>query len=93
MAARLGERVAAQLQRQGLAGGAVVLKLKTSDFRLLTRSKRLPSATQRASVLAEAAEFLIRRDAGGRRFRLIGIGVDDLRPATEADPPGLFDMA
>ncbi|WP_170937068.1 MULTISPECIES: DNA polymerase IV [Rhodomicrobium] len=93
VARRLGERVATQLQRKGLAGGAVVLKLKTSDFRLLTRSKRLPNATQRASVLAEAAEFLIRRDADGRRFRLIGVGVDDLRPATEADPPGLFDMA
>jgi hypothetical protein len=44
-------------------------------------------------VLAEAAEFLIRRFAAGETFRLIGVGVDDLRPATQADPPGLFDVA
>ncbi len=93
IAKRLCEKVASQLERKSLAGGGVILKLKTSDFRILTRSKRLARATQRAAILAEAAEFLIRRDADGRSFRLIGVGVDDLRPAAEADPPGLFDMA
>ncbi len=91
--APLCERVAAQLIRNGLAGGTVVLKLKTSDFVILTRSKRLPDPTQRASVLAETAERLIRKDADGRAFRLIGIGVDELRPASEADPPDLFGRA
>jgi DNA polymerase-4 len=43
-------------------------------------------------VITEAAELLIRKDADGRSFRLIGVGVDDLRPAAEADPPGLFDL-
>ena len=93
IAARLSERVAAQLQRKGLSGSGVTVKLKTSDFKLLTRSRRLPHATLRASLIAEAAEFLIRRDADGRSFRLIGVGVDDLRPAEEADPPGLFDVS
>jgi DNA polymerase-4 len=88
--APLCERVAAQLLRNGLAGGAVILKLKTSDFVILTRSKRLPDPTQRARVLAETAERLIRKEADGRAFRLIGIGVDELRPAAEADPPDLF---
>lgn len=86
----LCEHVAGQLVRKGLAGGTVVLKLKTSDFRLLTRSKRLPHATQRASILADAAQQLITRDADGRIFRLIGIGVDELCPASLADPPDLF---
>jgi DNA polymerase-4 len=93
IANRLSDRVAAQLQRQGLGGAVVTLKLKTSGFKLLTRSKRLPHPTQRAAIIAEAAEFLIRKDADGRSFRLIGVGVDDLCPAVEADPPGLFDVA
>jgi DNA polymerase-4 len=92
IAARLSERVGFQLQRKNLGGGVVTLKLKTSDFKLLTRSKRLSQPTQRIAVIAEAAELLIRRDADGQSFRLIGVGVDDLRPAVEADQPSLFDL-
>ena len=93
IAERLSARVANQLARNGLAGGTVVLKLKTSDFRILTRHRRLTRPTQRADVLMTAAEPLIRKEADGRSFRLIGIGVDQLRPATDADPPDLFGAA
>jgi DNA polymerase-4 len=84
-------KVAGQLARKGLAGGTVVLKLKTADFRLVTRSRRLANPTQRADVLAQAARALIEREADGRLFRLVGIGTDALCPASEADPPGLFE--
>jgi DNA polymerase-4 len=92
-AARLCERVAGQLARKGLAGGTVVLKLKTSDFRVLTRNRRLPHPTQRAAVLLESATTLIEREADGRTFRLLGVGVSELRPAAEADPADLFALA
>lgn len=88
----LGESVAAHLQRKGLACATVVLKLKTSDFRILTRSQRLPHPTQRAQAVLEAALHLIGKEADGRMFRLIGIGASELRPAAEADPPDLFGM-
>ena len=86
----LCDRVAASLVRKELAGGVVVVKLKTSDFRLLTRNRRLAMPTQRGRVLLEHAARLVEKEADGRTFRLIGVGVDDLRPATEADPPDLF---
>lgn len=86
----LCDRVAAALARKGVAGGTVVLKLKTHDFRLITRNRRLPHPTQRASVLLTAARPLIEGEADGRSFRLIGIGVDHLFPANAADPPDLF---
>jgi DNA polymerase-4 len=89
-ARRLADRVAGQLARKELAGATVVVKLKTADFKLLTRNRRLDFPTQRAAVIIEAAMPLIAREADGRAFRLIGIGVDQLRPASEADPPDLF---
>ena len=89
----LSERVAQQLTRKGLAAGTVVLKLKTSDFKVLTRNRRLPHPTQRAAVLQEMAESLIAREVDGRTFRLIGVGAADLRPAAEADPLDLFALA
>ena len=87
----LCQRVAAQLERKRLAGGTLVLKLKTSDFRLLTRNRRLGHPTQRAEVLLENAAALIDKEADGRTFRLIGVGVAGLGPASEADPADLFD--
>jgi len=84
------DRVASQLVRHGLATGTVVLKLKTSDFKILTRNKRLTHPTQRAAVLLAQAVTLIDREADGRTFRLIGVGAADLTPARDADPPDLF---
>ncbi|MCB1511927.1 MAG: DNA polymerase IV [Hyphomicrobiaceae bacterium] len=87
----LCDKVAERLQRAGLAGSTVVLKLKTSDFRTITRNRKTSVPTQRADVMAGHAAQLIRAEADGRAFRLIGIGVADLVTADEADPPGLFD--
>ena len=86
----LSDRVADRLRRAGVGGHTVVLKLKTSDFQVLTRNHRLADATQRADVIVSAAGPLLRREVDGRAFRLIGIGVTDLCPAGEADPPDLF---
>jgi DNA polymerase-4 len=93
VARRLGERVAAQLARKGLAGCSIVLKLKTSDFRLLTRTRSLAHPTQRADTIFESVAALIEREADGRTYRLIGVGVGDLGPADAADPADLFSFA
>jgi DNA polymerase-4 len=83
-------RVADRLRLADVGGHTVVLKLKTADFLVLTRNHRLNHPTQRADVIFSAAVSLLRREIGGRAFRLIGIGVADLCPATQADPPDLL---
>ncbi len=88
----LCERVANRLQRGNLAGWTVVLKLKTGDFRVLTRNHRLGDPTGRAEVIFRAAVPLVGREADGRPFRLVGVGVTDLCPPDNADPPDLFDL-
>jgi DNA polymerase-4 len=86
----LAPRVASSLVRKGLAGSAVVVKLKTAGFQIVTRTRRLAHPTQRADVLIEAARGLVEKEADGRLFRLAGIGVDGIVPSAEADPPDLF---
>jgi len=86
----LTERVQDRLKRARLAGGTVVLKLKTADFHSRTRQDQLPHPTQRAEVIFQHGLQLLRREIDGRAFRLIGIGVDRLVPAEAADPPDLF---
>ena len=82
--------VAKRLKSKKLAGHGVTIKLKQSDFRLITRSRRLTSPTQQVEIIYRAAKWLLKREANGCKFRLIGIGVDDLTDASEADPPDLF---
>ena len=92
VAVRLCERVAQQLKAKRVSGATLVLKLKTHDFKILTRNRQLIHPTQRADVMAEQASVMIAQEADGRLFRLIGIGMSDLRPEDEADPPDLFSI-
>jgi DNA polymerase-4 len=92
VASALSERVAAQLLRKGVAGSSIVLKLKTSDFRSISRSRRLSHPTQKGEVIYENAAALIDKAADGRSFRLIGVGVADIEAAAGADPVDLFSF-
>ena len=71
------------MKKAGLAGGGVTLKLKTADFRTVTRARRLSAATQSADEMFHAAAPLLAREADGRAFRLIGIGALALIQAGE----------
>ena len=87
----LCERVSSRLKRAELGTGTVTLKLKTDQFQILTRARRLQAPTQLARTLFEVAEPLLRREARGQRFRLIGIGASTLVAADAADPADLFE--
>jgi DNA polymerase-4 len=90
----LCEQVSARLKTAGLAAGTATLKLKTSDFHIRTRSRRLADPTQLADTLFQVGRRLLVGEADGTtRFRLIGIGADGLVDADAADLPTLFDEA
>ena len=87
---QLAETVARRMKKAGIAGKGVTLKLKTADFRIVTRGRRLHSATRSAEELFRAAEPLLVREIDGRAFRLIGIGVHDLVEAGQVAQGELF---
>jgi len=76
----LCEKVAARTRRSQTTGRVVTLKLRTQDFRILTRRRTLPTPTQTARVLFSTARDLLQGEADGRRFRLIGVGLSDFSP-------------
>ncbi|HEV2186306.1 MAG TPA: DNA polymerase IV, partial [Stellaceae bacterium] len=89
----LCEQVSARLKSAGLAAGTTTLKLKTSDFRIRTRSRKLADPTQLADTLFRTTRRLLAAEAEGTtRFRLIGVGADALVSAETADLPTLFDQ-
>ncbi len=87
---QLSENVSRRLKKSCLAGEGVTLKLKTADFRIITRSRHLPRATQSAEEMFHAAEPLLIREANGRAFRLIGIGAHDIVEAGAVAQTDLF---
>ncbi len=76
--APLCERVARQARAGAVAGRVVTLKLRTTDFRIVTRRRTLPIATQTAKTLFQVGRELLAHEATGRPWRLIGIGIADL---------------
>jgi DNA polymerase-4 len=90
---RLCEKVARRLKAADLAGQNVTLKLKSSEFKLRTRSRAGLPATQLASRLFEHADALLKAELDGTRYRLIGIGAGDLVDAAEADRGDLTGAA
>jgi DNA polymerase IV len=82
------EKVASRARAGGMAGRTVVLKLRTAQFRRLTRSRTLPSPTQTARTLFTCAREMLRAEIG-QPYRLIGVGLTDLAEA-ELAPADLF---
>jgi DNA polymerase-4 len=75
----------------GVVGAVITLKLKTSDFKPLTRRVSLSEPTQIAQSIFRSARPLLAREADGRRkFRLIGVGLSDLSDHL-ADETDLLD--
>jgi len=85
------EEVADRLKEKHLAGSTVTLKLKTADFRILTRARSLESPTQLAGRIFAAGRELLAREINGTRYRLLGVGVSALADADQADPADLID--
>ncbi|HMB74789.1 MAG TPA: DNA polymerase IV [Kiloniellaceae bacterium] len=87
----LCETVSRRLKAAGLAGQSVTLKLKTADFRIVTRSRRQSDPTRLAEEIYRAAAEMLAGEANGVWFRLIGVGASDLKNMDLADPPDLLD--
>ncbi|WP_029919599.1 DNA polymerase IV [Nevskia soli] len=88
MIRRLAEKTWAAAGKQERIGRTVVLKLKTSDFRILTRSHTPPVPPASCEELTRIALSLVDRVGQGAevRYRLVGVGLSNFH---EADDPQL----
>lgn len=85
---RLAEQVSDRAKARDLAGRVVVLKLKRSDFSLITRRHSLHDTTQIADHIYRTARELFDQVGNKGPYRLIGVGITDLSAATGMDMSG-----
>jgi DNA polymerase-4 len=84
------ERVSAAMKRKKFEGRVVTLKLKSADFRTVTRRTTLDEPSALARTAFAAARPLLGDAAPGGSWRLIGVGYSDLVPSKGAPQPELF---
>jgi DNA polymerase-4 len=82
--------VAEQLRKQNLQGATVKIKLRWTDFSIVTRQTTLLTPTAELRVIEEAATELLKQLWRGERpVRLLGVGCANLGPLRQL---GLFDV-
>lgn len=85
---RMAEKVADRAKAKSLAGRVVTLKLKRANHALLTRRQSLRDATQLADTIYRVARALMDQAGDQGPFRLLGCGISDLVPESQADLSG-----
>jgi DNA polymerase-4 len=83
----MSQKVGRRLRAKGLCAKTVTIKLKHTDFKLVTRSKGLSEPTDQASDIFTAAKELLSAYKPAGPFRLIGVGTSGLVPWDRAQAP------
>jgi DNA polymerase-4 len=94
MIRRLAEMVWSASRKESRTARTVVLKMKTSEFKILTRSHTPASPPSSCDELTDIALRLRERVALGplQRYRLVGVGLSNFRePQPDAAQPALFE--
>lgn len=87
----LCEKLSSRLKQQKASAKTITLKLKTSNFRTISRSVTLDQPTQMAQKIYEHGSFLLKPECNGLEYRLIGIGVSNFFDNQHSDLPSLID--
>jgi len=93
MIRRLAEKLWTASRKETRIARTVVLKLKTSEFKILTRSytpDNPPSSREELTALALRLRERV-QNSPKQRYRLVGVGLVNLRDREESMQPDLFE--
>ncbi|MFO7804587.1 MAG: DNA polymerase IV [Paracoccaceae bacterium] len=85
---RMAEKVSGRAKAKAKAGRVVTLKLKTGDFKLISKRQSLRSPTQMADTIYRTARALFDQVGDRGPYRLLGVGISELTTADAADTSG-----
>ena len=85
----LCEKVSDRAKEKGLGGSTINLKIKTKDFKLISRSVTIEEPTQIAEIIFQTSKLLLSREIKKNKFRLLGVGLSNLKDSEICD---LYDL-
>jgi len=75
----LSDKVSRRLRKDDFVGRTISVKVRSSDFKTITRDKTLTEPTDQTQVIFETAKKLVPREFGqGIKVRLLGVRVSNL---------------
>lgn len=77
------EKVGRDLRRHGFKGKTITLKVKFSDFKMVTRSTTLPEATHSTQIIYNTALKLLMGLKLTTKVRLTGVGISNFASGIE----------
>src|SRR5690606_2718614 len=90
----LSDRCAERLRKEGLSARTISVKVRTADFRTLSRSRTLTSPTDVArEIYLVARELVSSVDLGGLAIRLVGVRGEGLERAIDVVQQVTLDEA
>ena len=88
----LSRKVSDRSKLLGVGGKTINLKLKTNDFKLITRSITFSDATQLHTRIFKNAKKLLYDNLNNSKYRLIGVGISELIEEKLCDLDSLIDI-
>lgn len=88
----LSRKVSDRSKLLGVGGKTINLKLKTKDFKLITRSITFSDATQLHTRIFKNAKKLLYDNLNNSKYRLIGVGISELIEEKLCDLDSLIDI-
>ena len=85
---RMSEKVSARAKAKGKAGQVITLKLKTADFKGITKRQSLRHPTQIADTIYRTARALFDQVGDRGPYRLLGVGLSQIMSDKDADREG-----
>ena len=85
----LCEKVSKRSKEKGLGGQTITLKLKTKEFKLISRSCTIDEPTQIGELIFQNSKTLLDREDDKIKYRLIGVGISNLKDSELCD---LYDL-
>ena len=85
----LCEKVSKRSKEKGLGGQTITLKLKTKEFKLISRSCTIDEPTQIGELIFQNTKTLLDREDDKVKYRLIGVGISNLKDSELCD---LYDL-
>lgn len=83
--------VGLQLRKKKVRAKTITLKIKTFDFKQVTRSRTLEKPTNASEMVYKEAKKIFDAYALTKKVRLIGVGASSLVPETAPVQVGLFE--
>jgi DNA polymerase-4 len=75
---KIARTVAERIQRHGLMGRTITIKIKFNDFKTITRSRSFIEKTDDRDTIASTAKQLLKKsEADGKKVRLLGISLSN----------------